>query len=98
MFTADFISAAEAERIGLVNRVVPLDKLYPTAEELATKIARNHAKSIKMMKFLINKGMEMDFPSGMWLETYVTKRGAINIEPDPDREQRLQAFREGRMP
>jgi len=51
-----------------------------------------------MIKFLINKGMEMDFPSGMWLETYVTKRGAINNEPDPDREQRLQAFREGRMP
>ena len=37
--TADRINAAEAERIGLVNRVVPADQLLPVAEELARKMA-----------------------------------------------------------
>jgi len=54
IFTAEFIDGKEAERIGLVNKAVPLDQLMETAREMARKIARNSAFSIKMIKRGLN--------------------------------------------
>jgi len=50
LFTAEYIDGKEAERIGLVNRSVPLDKLMETAREMAVKIAANSAFSLRMIK------------------------------------------------
>ena len=50
LFTAEYIDGKEAERIGLVNKAVPYDKLMETAREIATKIAENSSFSIKMIK------------------------------------------------
>jgi len=50
LFTAEYIDGKEAERIGLVNKAVPYDKLMETAREMATKIAENSSFSIKMIK------------------------------------------------
>ena len=55
LFTAEYIDGKEAERIGLVNKAVPLDKLMETAIEMAKRIAENSAFSIKMIK----KGLNM---------------------------------------
>ena len=50
LFTGDYISGKEAERIGLVNYSVPGHALMQTARQMAEKIAGNSAFSIKMIK------------------------------------------------
>ncbi len=54
LFTAEYIDGREAERIGLVNRAVPQDELMPAAREMAQKISRNSAFSLKLIKRGIN--------------------------------------------
>ncbi|MCP4107354.1 MAG: enoyl-CoA hydratase/isomerase family protein [Desulfobacteraceae bacterium] len=55
LFTAENIDGKEAERIGLVNKAVPLDRLMDEAREMAGKISKNSAFSMKMIK----KGLYM---------------------------------------
>jgi enoyl-CoA hydratase len=50
LFTGVYIDGQEAERIGLVNRSVPLENLMPAAMAMARKIAENSSFSIKMIK------------------------------------------------
>ena len=94
MFTCDQLSASEAERIGLVTKVVPRDKLDDVAEDMARKLLKNSRNSIATIKSLINRGMAVDFAAGLKLEGEVSKWGAVNREPNPDREARLKAFTE----
>lgn len=55
LFTAETIDGREAERIGLVNKAVALERLEAEARGMAQKIAQNSAFSLKMIK----KGLQM---------------------------------------
>ena len=55
LFTGDYIDGLEAQRIGLVNRAVPAEKLMETVMDLAARIAANSSFSLKMIK----KGLNM---------------------------------------
>ena len=66
--TGDRIGAAEAERIGLVNRVVPDDQLMATAEEMARKIASRGPLAVRAAIEAVMAGSDMSFDEGQLLE------------------------------
>lgn len=55
LMTGDLISAAEAERIGLINHVVPPDEVMPKAMGLAHRLAKGPTKAIRWTKLACNK-------------------------------------------
>lgn len=60
LWTGDLIDAAEAHRIGLVNRVTAAGELLTTARELAGKIAAKGPVGVRLTKEAVNNGLEMD--------------------------------------
>jgi len=59
MFLGDRITAAEAERLGLINRVVPADALMAEVMKVAAAIASKSPLVLKLMKRAIRDGLEM---------------------------------------
>lgn len=57
LFTGDVIEAAEAERIGLISKVVPAEELLPAAMEIARKIAANPPIAMRYMKEGLRKAV-----------------------------------------
>lgn len=70
MFTGELIGAAEAERLGLVSRVVPLDKLMETSQELAARIAQQPPIALELTKRLVYRSMIDDIAHHLDWETY----------------------------
>jgi enoyl-CoA hydratase len=58
LFTGDFISAAQAEKAGLVNRVVPREKLESETMKLAQQIAERDPFALKFAKASVNETMD----------------------------------------
>ena len=65
MFTGDFMSAQEAQQYGFVSRVAPADQLEDVTMELAGKIASGPPISLRLMKQLLYKGLQMDLETAM---------------------------------
>jgi len=61
-------SAADAYRVGLVNRVVPAAELMTTCEEMARVFIERAAYALKAAKALINRGMNLALPEALKLE------------------------------
>lgn len=60
MFFAEDISAEEALRIGLCNRVVPGDDLIEAATEWAERLASGPTRSFMLTKWLVNRSLDVD--------------------------------------
>jgi 2-(1,2-epoxy-1,2-dihydrophenyl)acetyl-CoA isomerase len=94
IFTADVIDAAEAARIGLVNRVVPAAELQSTTRALAEKIAAGPPAVLKMAKHMVNRAASSDLGTALDLEAF-SQGMAIAAE---DHQEGLRAFFEKRPP
>ena len=68
ILTGEMITADEALRVGLVNRVVELSELLTTAEAIAKKIAANAPLAVKYAMEAVERGMEMPQEEGLFLE------------------------------
>ena len=92
LMTGDFVDAAEAERIGLYNRVVPRDQLENVTLEFAQKLAQGPALGIAKTKEMLNREMHMPFDSGLEAEA-VTQALCMQT---PDFKEAHAAFLEKR--
>jgi enoyl-CoA hydratase len=63
LFTGDPLTADDALRLGMVNRVVPRERLDESARELAAKIARNDGFALKLAKTAVNHALDS---MGFW--------------------------------
>ncbi|GKU26405.1 short-chain-enoyl-CoA hydratase [Clostridium folliculivorans] len=68
IYTGDMVNAAEALRIGLVNKVVPLESLMDEAKALANKIAQNAPIAVKLCKDAIDRGMQVSIDEAIVIE------------------------------
>jgi enoyl-CoA hydratase len=68
ILTGDPIDAAEALRIGLVNKVVPRESLLETADGLARRMTRNAPLALRHALLAIDQGLEVDLEKGLLLE------------------------------
>jgi enoyl-CoA hydratase len=68
LLTNRWIKSDEAFQSGLVNRVVPKDKLLNNVEETALKIATFDPKAVRLAKQAIVKGLDMSLQEGLELE------------------------------
>jgi len=94
LLTGDQISAAEAYRLGLVNRVVPARDLLPEAKKLATALAAKAPVAAHYILEAVHKGLEMPLPQAQIFEA--TLFGLVGSTED--RREGTKAFLEKRKP
>src|SRR5262245_49013675 len=94
MFAGARISAAEAERIGLVNRVVPAADLAQAALALARRVAGGPPIALRWMKDNLNRALASDLASALALEA----ERACDAAQTEDYLEALAALREQREP
>jgi enoyl-CoA hydratase/carnithine racemase len=94
IFTGRRVTADEALRIGLVNRVVEPDDLLGEAKKMAAMICEAGPIALEQAKYAINYGMETDLHTGLAIES----NAYWVCIPTEDRLEGLAAFQEKRKP
>jgi len=94
LYTGSFISAEEAERIGLYNRVVAADELTDATRKLADRLARGPAFALAMTKEMLNREMETSFDTALEWEA----QAQATCMQHPDYREAYEAFVEKRKP
>jgi len=94
LYTGDFISADEAERVGLYNKVVPSSELQVETLRWAEKLAAGPAFSIGMTKEMLNNEMDMNLSTALEAEAQAQAICMMN----PDYKEAYEAFVARRKP
>jgi enoyl-CoA hydratase/carnithine racemase len=92
--TGEPVDAAEAYRVGLVNRVVPADRLMSAAEEIAGKMCLGAPLSLIAIKEAITKGVGLPLEEGLRIESDL----AMLLSSTEDQKEGSRAFAEKRPP
>jgi enoyl-CoA hydratase/carnithine racemase len=94
LMTGDFIAADEALRIGLYNRVVPVDELPAATAALVDRLVRGPAAGLAATKAALESEMHMDLESALQAEARI--QAALML--GPDFKEGFAAFQERRPP
>jgi enoyl-CoA hydratase len=86
LFTGRIVDAEEAQRIGLVSKVVPVDALDDEANRLAMKIGGNSLSSLRSIKMLMNFGLNEGYDVGLQQEVTAFSEA---FNPDTKQWERL---------
>lgn len=94
IYTGDFINAVEAYRIGLVNKVVPCQKLREEAISFAHRLASRPPVALRTAKLLVKQGMNMELSAALEFEI----KSASLLAATEDQREGFLAFLEKRDP
>lgn len=93
-FTGDKVSAEEALRLGIVNRVVPADQLMTATNELAAKLASLPTRAIGLTKRLLHRSLTSDLDAMLEAEAFAQETAGLTA----DHREGVMAFFEKRPP
>ena len=94
LYFGDDLSAPDAERLGLVNLVVPVDELEKTATAWATRLASGPTRSLALTKWLVNRSLDTD-RTGSFADEALAQELAMGSH---DANEGVDAFKERRKP
>jgi E-phenylitaconyl-CoA hydratase len=94
LLVGDNIDSATAARWGLINAVVPKEKLMDTAFAYARRIAANAPLAVQAAKELAIRSLDVDLPTGLRLEQIMLR----HLQGTQDVKEGTQAFAEKRAP
>jgi enoyl-CoA hydratase/carnithine racemase len=93
-WTGDLISAQEAERLGIVNRVLPDAELMSFVRRMASRIAEGPPLSIRFIKRAVYQGMRLDLRTSLDL---ISSHFAV-VSSSADHKEAVAAWQEKRKP
>ena len=93
-YTADRLDAAACERLGIVNRVVPGDRLMSETLALARRLARGPTIAYRYMKQNLDRALRDDLPTCLAHEA----EGTVRTATTEDHREAVRAFIEKREP
>jgi enoyl-CoA hydratase len=88
VLTGNFISATEAERLGLVNRVVPVELYLEEAYKLAAEIAQLSPVAVRLAKEAVLRSFETSLEEGLQFE----RKNFYLAFSSEDQKEGMQAF------
>ena len=90
----ELIGAEEAKQLGLVNAVVPADRLLDEAKKLAAKLIQRPPFGLRLAKMVMNMGADRDLQSALALE----REAFAMLFATEDQKEGIRAFNEKRKP
>ena len=93
ILTGEIFTAKQAEDIGLVSKVVPMEELWEAVKEKAEKILAKGPLAVRMAKLVVNHGFDADMETALMIE----KLAQAVLFGSDDKNEGTQAFLEKRQ-